>query len=164
MCCFPNVLIYHKNWDTRKNCCNYPKIVTISFYYRLIGPKDADRMANSVDPDQTAPGFTLFAQIFLSNNLGSLRKKQYCGRKRKYKWAREQQNLQNQMTMCIQQRLRSGGLVMQSDQSLCSVYIWVAKDPKLFHLTFICPVDFSIPIDWMSPFPILGVSGVLFHF
>ena len=37
----------------RKNCCAYPKIGTLSLYYRVIGPKDADRMANSVDPDQT---------------------------------------------------------------------------------------------------------------
>ena len=33
-------------------------------------PKDADGMANSVDPDQTAP---LFAQAYLSENLGPLR-------------------------------------------------------------------------------------------
>ena len=37
---------------------------------------DADRMANSVDPDQTAPavwsGSTQFAQAYLSENLGSL--------------------------------------------------------------------------------------------
>ena len=43
-----------------------------------MSPKDADRMANSVDPDQTAPGgavwsgFTLFAQAYLSENLESL--------------------------------------------------------------------------------------------
>ena len=43
-----------------------------------MGPKEADRMANSVDPDQTAPlvavwsGSTLFAQTCLSENLGSL--------------------------------------------------------------------------------------------
>ena len=36
-------------------------------------PKDVDGMANSVDPDQTAPGSTLFAQTCLSENLGSLR-------------------------------------------------------------------------------------------
>ena len=35
-----------------------------------MGPKDADGMANSVDPDQT--GSTLFAQTCLSENLGSL--------------------------------------------------------------------------------------------
>ena len=33
-------------------------------------PNDVYRMANSVDPDQTAP--TLFAQICLSENLESL--------------------------------------------------------------------------------------------
>ena len=43
-------------------------------------PKDADGMANSEDPDQTAPlgavwsGSTLFAQAYMyqSKNLGSL--------------------------------------------------------------------------------------------
>ena len=43
-----------------------------------MSPNDADGMANSVDPDQTAPlgavwsGSALFAQAFLSENLGSL--------------------------------------------------------------------------------------------
>ena len=52
-----------------------------------MSPNDADRMANSVDPDQTAPlgavwsgsplgavwsGSALFAQAYLSENLGSL--------------------------------------------------------------------------------------------
>ena len=41
--------------DTRKNCCNYPKSWTVCFYDRVMCPKDADGMANSVDPDQTAP-------------------------------------------------------------------------------------------------------------
>ena len=36
-----------------------------------MSPNDADGMANSVDPDQTAP---LFAQAYLSENLGSLGK------------------------------------------------------------------------------------------
>ena len=42
-----------------------------------MSPQEADRMANNVDPDQTAPslgavwsGSTLFAQAYLSNNLG----------------------------------------------------------------------------------------------
>ena len=37
--------------------------------------EDADGIANSVDPDQTAPLGTvwLFAQTYLSKNLGSLR-------------------------------------------------------------------------------------------
>ena len=38
----------------KKNCCNYPKIGSVSFYYRVMGPNDADGMANSVDPDQIA--------------------------------------------------------------------------------------------------------------
>ena len=42
-------------------------------------PKDGERIANSVDPDQTAPlgavwsGSALFAQTYLSENLGTLR-------------------------------------------------------------------------------------------
>ena len=41
-------------------------------------PKRCNRIANSVDPDQTAPlgavtsGSALFAQTYLSENLGSL--------------------------------------------------------------------------------------------
>ena len=45
-----------------------------------MSPNDAGGMANSVDPDQTAPplravwsGSVLFAQAYLSENLGSLR-------------------------------------------------------------------------------------------
>ena len=36
-------------------------------------PKDAEGIANSLDPDQTAPGSALFAQTCLSKNLGTLR-------------------------------------------------------------------------------------------
>ena len=36
-----------------------------------MNPKDAERIANSVDPDQI--GSALFAQACLSENLGSLR-------------------------------------------------------------------------------------------
>ena len=42
-------------------------------------PKDEEGIANSVDPDQTAPlgavwsGSALFAQAFLSKNLGTSR-------------------------------------------------------------------------------------------
>ena len=47
-------------------------------YHRVMSPKDADGIAKSVNPDQTAPlgvwsGSTLFAKAFLSENLGSLR-------------------------------------------------------------------------------------------
>ena len=40
-------------------------------YHRVVSPNDADGMANSVDRDQT--GSALFAQAYLSENLGSLR-------------------------------------------------------------------------------------------
>ena len=48
-------------------------------YHWVMCPKDVDGMANSVDPDQTAPlgavwsGSALFAQTYLSENFGSLR-------------------------------------------------------------------------------------------
>ena len=38
------------------------------------------------------------------------------------------------------------------------------KTKKKIHLTHICLVDPSIHINWTSPFPILGVPGVLFSF
>ena len=41
--------------DTQKFCSNHPKIQTRWLYSRVMCPKDADGMANSVDPDQTAP-------------------------------------------------------------------------------------------------------------
>ena len=44
-----------KNSDTRKICSNHPKIRTRWLYRRVMLPKDADGIANSVDPDQTAP-------------------------------------------------------------------------------------------------------------
>ena len=41
--------------------------------HRVMCPNDADGMANSADPDQTASlGAALFAQAYLSENLGSL--------------------------------------------------------------------------------------------
>ena len=59
------------------------KCVVITLKFELCGftielPNDADGMANSVDPDQTAPlgavwsGSALFAQAYLSENLRSL--------------------------------------------------------------------------------------------
>ena len=65
--------------DTQNICCNHSKVWTMWLYHRLMSPNDADGKANSVDPDQTAPlgavwsGSALFAQAYLSENLGSLR-------------------------------------------------------------------------------------------
>ena len=69
---------FPKYSDTQKHCCNHSKIWTKWLYHRVMSPNDADGMANSVDPDQTAPlgavwsGSALFAQAYLSENLGSL--------------------------------------------------------------------------------------------
>ena len=45
--------------DTQKICCNHSKIWTMWLYYRVMSPNDADGMANSVDPDQSAPRSSL---------------------------------------------------------------------------------------------------------
>ena len=48
---------YRKNskiWDTPNNCHNCPKNRKVRCNIALMHPKDADGMANSVDPDQTA--------------------------------------------------------------------------------------------------------------
>ena len=59
MCCKYFILpeledIFDINLNIRipeKNYNNYPKIGTVSFYYRVMGPKDVDGIANSVDLD-----------------------------------------------------------------------------------------------------------------
>ena len=51
-------LKYRKNskiWDTSNNCHNCPKNRKVCCNIALMQPKDADGMANSVDPDETAP-------------------------------------------------------------------------------------------------------------
>ena len=50
-------MVYRKNskiWDTSNNCHNCPKNRKVRCNIALMHPKDADGMANSVDPDQTA--------------------------------------------------------------------------------------------------------------
>ena len=91
---------------------------------------DEDRMANSVDPDQTSPSSavwstcTLFAQTCLPKRFGSLR---YYSKLPKWaaltkptKW------------LCAQRRLRSAWASAQSGQSSLSAQ-WVAKDPSFLH-------------------------------
>ena len=75
---------FPKYSDTQNICCNRPKSWTRWLYFRVMRPKDAEGFANSVDPDQTAPplgavwsGSALFAQAYVSENLGSLRKSEY---------------------------------------------------------------------------------------
>ena len=63
----------------QKFCCNHPKIWTRWLHQRVMRPKTAAGIANSVDLDQTAPlgavwsGSALFSQTYLSKNFGSLR-------------------------------------------------------------------------------------------
>ena len=70
---------FPKYSDNQKIYCNHSKIWTMWLYHRVMSPKDVEGIANSVDPDQTAPlgavwsGSALFAQTYLSENLGSLR-------------------------------------------------------------------------------------------
>ena len=65
--------------DTRKLCCNLPKIQEKRPNLWVFRQKDANGIANSGDPDQTAPlgavcsGSALFAQTYKSENVGSLR-------------------------------------------------------------------------------------------
>ena len=85
MCQFLISLPFHiyrndpKFLGTQNICCNPSKVWTMWLYHRLMSPNVADGMANSVNPDQTAPlgavwsGSALFAQAYLSENLGSLR-------------------------------------------------------------------------------------------
>ena len=60
--------------DTRKITVIILKFDSYVICYRVMCPKDADIMANSVEPDLTAvwSGSTLFAQAYLFENLGSL--------------------------------------------------------------------------------------------
>ena len=70
---------YSKNWDTWNNYHNCPTFGTVGFYSAVLCSKDADRIPNRVDPDQTAPwgavwsGSAMFAQTYLSQYLKLLR-------------------------------------------------------------------------------------------
>ena len=73
-----NRVIYCKNskiWDTSNNCHNCSKNRKVWCNIALMHPKDADGMANSVDPDQTASSeavwswSALFAETYLSQYI-----------------------------------------------------------------------------------------------
>ena len=57
LCCnLPKTQTKRPNFsDARKLCCNLPKIQTKRSKHRVFHQKDANRIANSEDPDQTAP-------------------------------------------------------------------------------------------------------------
>ena len=68
-----------KIWDTSNNCHNCPKNRKVWRKIALMHPKDADGMANSVDPDQTASSeavwswSALFAETYLSQYIELVR-------------------------------------------------------------------------------------------
>ena len=55
------------------------------------------------------------------------------------------------------------GDVTERHSNKCGILQEYLVSLKLRHLTHIFLVDTSILINWTSPFPVLGVSGVLFH-
>ena len=76
-CLSENLGILSLVWHP-KIYCNHPKSWTRWRFLRIMHPKDAEGIANSVNPDQTAAlgavwsGSALFAQTCLSENLGPL--------------------------------------------------------------------------------------------
>ena len=63
--------LYSQTWkhsDTINNCYHHPNIWTVWSYHRVMHPKDANEMVNSVEPDQSAAWSrsTLFAQTCFS--------------------------------------------------------------------------------------------------
>ena len=68
-----------KNWDTLNYYRDCPTNGIVGFYSAILRSKDADRITNRVDTDQTAPwgavwsGSALFAQTYLSQYFKLLR-------------------------------------------------------------------------------------------
>ena len=54
-----------KNLETWKYCCKYLTTWPLWFYHTLMYPECVDRMANSVDPDQTAPSWVVWSESIL---------------------------------------------------------------------------------------------------
>ena len=100
------VSYYRKNskiWDTSNNCHNCPKIGKVWCNIALMHSKEADAMANSVDPDQTASSeavwswSALFAETYLSQYIEFLRyyfEHEYCAN--------------NDVACCLTQTCRTG--------------------------------------------------------
>ena len=77
--CVENYRKNSKIWDTSKNCHNCPKNRKVWCNIALMHPKDADGMANSIDPDQTASSVAvwswsaLFPETYLSQYIEFVR-------------------------------------------------------------------------------------------
>ena len=69
---------------------------------------------------------------------------------------------------CIGSRLMWNSIVTVPDHCLFIYFtqFWnkcIKQNRNVIDLTHICLLDFSILIKWTSQFPVLGVSGILFH-
>ena len=60
--------------DTQKICCNPPKVQLKWLYHRVMHPKDADGLANSVDPDQTRSSLIWVCTVCPDLSVRKLRK------------------------------------------------------------------------------------------
>ena len=60
---------FPKYSDVQKICCDHSKIWTMWLYHGVMSPNNADRIANSVDPDQTAPLLSGSALFWLPRHI-----------------------------------------------------------------------------------------------
>ena len=151
---FLGILRYKYNSKSKllKIWCNHPKSWRRCLFFRVMHPKDAEGIANSVDPDQTAPlgavwsGSALFAQACLSENLETLRYSpgssffSFCLRELQWKFQSEgmqnyfepRHDKTNKVTVRPAKTQISLGIhQVWSESSLCTQ--WVAKDPSFLH-------------------------------
>ena len=56
ICCYAYYRKNSKNWDTLNYYRDCPTNGIVGFYSAILHSKDADRITNRVDTDQTAPG------------------------------------------------------------------------------------------------------------
>ena len=65
---------FPKYSDTQKICCNHLQSWTRWCFLRVMHPKDAEGIANSVDPDQTAPSLIWVCTVCPDLSVRKLRK------------------------------------------------------------------------------------------
>ena len=124
---------------------------------QLSNASKTDRIVNSIDPDQTTfsqavwSGSTLFALTFLSKNLGSLRYMIFSQHR----------------FICLfvgYWPYASASIWFREiSWSAASLLIFLILNPS-WNINPHLPNGLFHPYQWPSPFQILGVSSVLFHF
>ena len=71
---------FPKDLDIPKICCSHSKIWTMWLYHRVMSQNNADGMANSVDPDQTAPLWSWVCTVCPGISVRKLRIVRYIER------------------------------------------------------------------------------------